>query len=179
MDILIIIIIIIAVVKKSNKNKAKTPPKTVPVTVSEMNQNAGRKQAQLRQQMEQQQRQKELKRRLEQKYGNPNAAARPKTPAAARTTDAYKKGDVNSNDSILERAIGNVKEEEKDELKERDFKQHQAAKPTPSKPKMSEPEDDAFMDRVYDLMITGYSGNLEFDRDFIAEGIEMLNRIQG
>ena len=27
-------------------------------------------------------------------------------------------------------------------------------------------------------MIMGYSGNLEFDRDFIAEGVDMLNSYQ-
>ena len=31
-------------------------------------------------------------------------------------------------------------------------------------------------DEVNDLIVKGYSGNLEFERDFLAEGIDMLNR---
>ena len=29
--------------------------------------------------------------------------------------------------------------------------------------------------RVNDLIVMGYDGNMKFDRDFIAEGVEMLN----
>ncbi|MCR5271936.1 MAG: hypothetical protein K6E13_03020 [Lachnospiraceae bacterium] len=32
------------------------------------------------------------------------------------------------------------------------------------------------MKKVRDLMITGYGGNLEFQRDFIAEGMDLLNK---
>lgn len=31
------------------------------------------------------------------------------------------------------------------------------------------------MKKVQELMVTGFSGNLNFERDFVAEGIEMLN----
>ena len=34
------------------------------------------------------------------------------------------------------------------------------------------------MKRVQELMVTGFSGNLNFERDFVAEGIEMLNRFE-
>ena len=37
-------------------------------------------------------------------------------------------------------------------------------------------EESDMMKRVNDLMVTGYSGEMNFDRDFVAEGIEMLNR---
>lgn len=33
------------------------------------------------------------------------------------------------------------------------------------------------VDEVNDLIVKGYSGNLEFDRDFLAEGMDMLSRI--
>lgn len=39
-------------------------------------------------------------------------------------------------------------------------------------------EDCDIMQKLNDLMIMGYSGNLEFDRDFIAEGVDMLNSYQ-
>lgn len=31
---------------------------------------------------------------------------------------------------------------------------------------------------IADIMVKGYSGDLDFDRDFISEGMDMLNRIQ-
>lgn len=37
-------------------------------------------------------------------------------------------------------------------------------------------EESDIIKRVNDLIITGYSGDMEFDRDFIAEGVDMLNR---
>ena len=33
------------------------------------------------------------------------------------------------------------------------------------------------VDEVNDLIVKGYSGNLEFERDFLAEGLDMLNRV--
>lgn len=33
------------------------------------------------------------------------------------------------------------------------------------------------IDEVNDLIVKGYSGNLEFERDFLAEGMDLLNRI--
>jgi hypothetical protein len=33
------------------------------------------------------------------------------------------------------------------------------------------------MDEVNDLIVKGYDGNLEFERDFLAEATDMLNRI--
>lgn len=35
------------------------------------------------------------------------------------------------------------------------------------------------MDEVNDLIVKGYSGNLEFERDFVAEATDMLNRMYG
>lgn len=34
------------------------------------------------------------------------------------------------------------------------------------------------MKKVQELMVTGFSGNLNFERDFVAEGIEMLKRFE-
>lgn len=34
------------------------------------------------------------------------------------------------------------------------------------------------MKKVQELMVTGFSSNLNFERDFVAEGIEMLNRFE-
>ena len=35
------------------------------------------------------------------------------------------------------------------------------------------------IDEVNDLIVKGYSGNLEFVRDFLAEATDMLNRMYG
>ena len=35
------------------------------------------------------------------------------------------------------------------------------------------------MDEVNDLIVKGYSGNLEFERDFLAEATDMLNQMYG
>lgn len=35
------------------------------------------------------------------------------------------------------------------------------------------------MEQVNDLMVKGYSGNLAFERDFLAEATDMLNRMYG
>ena len=34
------------------------------------------------------------------------------------------------------------------------------------------------MKQVEDLMITGYNGKLTYERDFVSEGIEMLNSFE-
>lgn len=46
---------------------------------------------------------------------------------------------------------------------------------------LQEYEDDVESDmlsQVNDRIVMGYSGEMEFERDFIAEGIEMLNSFQ-
>ena len=102
------------------------------------------------------------------------------------------------NQDILSRAKQNVQENDEDLLKEADRMQHEAARgaaETPSsdteckscnaegKPVGQQigadfDEDCDIMQKLNDLMIMGYSGNLEFDRDFIAEGVDMLNSYQ-
>ncbi|MBR2402235.1 MAG: hypothetical protein IKB01_05675 [Lachnospiraceae bacterium] len=37
-------------------------------------------------------------------------------------------------------------------------------------------EESDIIKRVNDLIVTGYSGDMNFDRDFIAEGVDMLNQ---
>lgn len=43
---------------------------------------------------------------------------------------------------------------------------------------LPEPPADNLMQEINDLMVKGYDGEMTFSRDFVAEGIEMLNRIQ-
>ena len=99
---------------------------------------------------------------------------------------------------ILSRAKQNVQENDEDLLKEADRMQHEAARGAADTPVLTPSEkvamqgvkpvgqqigadfdDDCdIMQKLNDLMIMGYSGNLEFDRDFIAEGVDMLNSYQ-
>lgn len=106
---------------------------------------------------------------------------------------------TSSQNDILYRAKMNVKENETDVLKDADTLQHQAARGAADAPvttpsgkvamEQTKPvgqqigaefdENCDIMKQINDLMIMGYSGNLEFDRDFIAEGVDMLNSYQG
>ena len=42
---------------------------------------------------------------------------------------------------------------------------------------MQDPELSDLIKEVYDRMIVGYDGNLAFERDFLAEGMDRLNQI--
>ena len=99
---------------------------------------------------------------------------------------------------ILSRAKQNVQENNEDLLKNADRMQHEAARGAADTPILTPSEkvamqgvkpvgqqigagfdeDCDIMQKLNDLMIMGYSGNLEFDRDFIAEGVDMLNSYQ-
>ena len=89
---------------------------------------------------------------------------------------------------ILSRAKENVAENEPDVFEQqahaevcRDFRAtaHAASDVNTHKelsPLCDTGEESDIIKRINDLMITGYSGDMTFERDFIAEGVEMLNR---
>ena len=113
-------------------------------------------------------RQQELKQRLQQKYGTA-ASNTAKPTQAARPVSNPGKG------AILNRADSNVNENQTDELREQFYKKTG----NPPKKVHGECEDEcSLMDQVNDLMIMGYQANLSFERDFVAEGVEMLNRFE-
>lgn len=125
-------------------------------------------------------------------YGNQTQSTSAKKERLSRSEQEKIKAD------ILSRAKKNVKENDADVLKQMDRMQHEAARGIADIPVMSvsrtvamektKPvgnqiasevdEDCDIMKTLNDLMIMGYSGNLEFDRDFVAEGIDMLNQYQ-
>ena len=114
--------------------------------------------------------QKATKERLQQKY-----APQPKTTATA-------------NGNILERAKENVQTKAADAFVQqahaevcRDYNETSHRMPDVKVHKEESAlcdtgEESDIIKRVNDLIITGYSGDMHFDRDFIAEGVEMLNR---
>lgn len=121
-----------------------------------------------------QQQMRDLKHRLEKKY---KSAPRPMKESQKNT---YSQNINYSNqkkqkkeNSILQSAKENVAENNIDFMKEADKKWHETAKVSPPNPG----EDTDILKQVYDLMIVGYNGNLHFERDFLSEGMDMINRI--
>jgi len=110
-----------------------------------------------------QQAMKDLKYRLEQKYKNQPPSMNKKQ------RNAYKQ-----EKSILQQAKQNVAEYDGDVMKQTDKKWHEKASEQNFSTSWEETD---MLSRVYDLMVTGYSGNLNFQRDFLAEGMDMINRI--
>lgn len=112
--------------------------------------------------------QKNTKERLQQKYGTQQKAA-PKV-------------------DILSRAKENVKEREPNAVQQqmhaevcRDYRATAHDKPDVATHKVVSKvcdtgEESDIIKKVNDLIVTGYCGDMSFDRDFIAEGVEMLNR---
>ena len=112
--------------------------------------------------------QKATKDRLQQKYATQQKAA-PKS-------------------DILARAKENVQENEPDVMEQqvhaevcRDFRATAHATTDVAQHKKlsalcDNGEESDIIKRVNDLIVTGYSGDMNFDRDFIAEGVDMLNR---
>ena len=96
----------------------------------------------------------ELKARLQEKYGT----AGKETKAAAELA------------ATPEKKPEPVKPEVKVHVPAKDCAEHLA--------EWNEPSGEDLMQEVWDLMIKGYDGELTFTRDFVAEGIEMLNQIQ-
>lgn len=115
-----------------------------------------------------------------------------------RTNTGYQNVNRADKDDILSRAKNNVQDNDRDLLKEIDSSQHEAARNAADQPVKSvsqsvsmekgKPQgqqigmewdkDCSILGTVEDLMIKGYSGDLSFDRDFISEGIDMINRYQ-
>ena len=136
--------------------------------------------------------QQQLKSRLQQKY-----AGRPFSAYSQQKTRQNR----DSAGDILERARNNVKENEQDELRvgteaenrdtrsaitnrqERPVKEGESIERAPLQNRDGfelglVSDGSELIRQLNDLMVMGYSGNLTFERDFIAEGVDMLNRFE-
>ncbi len=107
--------------------------------------------------------QQELKRRLQQKYGKvPDRTVQERKPQQ----DTY---------DILSRAIASVQEDAADEL----HPKNGGAAGVPADSGLLEMTGDSdLMRQVNDLIIMGYPAKLSYERDFLAEGIQMMNQYQ-
>lgn len=128
----------------------------------------------------------------------PQPSGRPVQNPWAQANRGTAQSRPQKNQDILSRAKQNVQENDEDLLKDADRMQHEAARGAADTPILTpsakvamqgvQPvgqqigagfdEDCDIMQKLNNLMIMGYSGNLEFDRDFIAEGVDMLNSYQ-
>ena len=128
----------------------------------------------------------------------PQPSGRPVQNPWSQTNRGTAQSRPQKNQDILSRAKQNVQENDEDVLKDADRMQHEATRGAAETPILTpsakvamqrvQPvgqqigagfdEDCDIMQKLNDLMIMGYSGNLEFDRDFIAEGVDMLNSYQ-
>lgn len=162
--IIIIAAVAGAVAKSSKKTQREKKGKEKQVTAQQMAQ-----------------KQREIKQRLQQKYGS-TAESRTQSaiPLQSAKQQAVRQNTIDRKESekqqaktdILCAANANVLVNQKDELRA-EFREMSAE--NGSVLCHDEVETSALMQQINDLMITGYRGTLSFERDFVSEGIEMLN----
>lgn len=114
--------------------------------------------------------QEELKARLQQKYGEISNEQKPEKPAGKE-----KAASVSMAEAVQRVATPpeKVKESEVNQFSPKPDRQTET-----NVMELQEPPTSDLMREIKDLMVKGYDGELTFSRDFVAEGIEMLNRIQ-
>lgn len=118
--------------------------------------------------------QRELKNRLTQRYGRP--ADRGTQGMGQQKNQQRPVGQPND---ILSRAAANVRENEQDQLEMEMDVRHPGSVMTRDAHDLigavDISEGSELMCQVSDLMIMGYQADLTFERDFVSEGVEMLN----
>lgn len=117
---------------------------------------------------QQSQKQRELKQRLLQKYGRGDEPVKRKQ----QSEQILKEQEYD----ILDRAEANVNEIQTDAVKRSMYEAQSGA--APGRFDADWEDSDILMRQVEDLMIMGYQYNFSYERDFVGEGIEMLNRIE-
>lgn len=127
--------------------------------------------------------QQELKNRLTQRYGKPvGTTARQTGNVQQRAGQQNMQRTVQKPNDILSRANANVRENAQDLLEQQMAVKHEGG------PMVRDAHDlvgavditesSELMRQVSDLMIMGYQADLTFERDFLAEGVELLNRYE-
>lgn len=122
--------------------------------------------------------QQELKERLQQRYGSRQTAQQ-----SYRNTSSqgYRKPSVQQND-ILTRATANVMENQQDELQSTSDAAKRDAAMMADAQRLADAIDiestSELMQDVNEMIVMGYQPKLSFERDFIAEGMEMLTQFE-
>ena len=115
--------------------------------------------------------QQELKQRLQQRYGTGQSGARQNSPQQVATQGYVSQQSRTQQGDILSRANANVRENDADRLERSLMPVHNTVETMGMQGLM---ESD-LMREINDLMIKGYQADLTFERDFVSEGIELLN----
>lgn len=139
------------------------------------------------------------------KWTNPASQAQRKAPQQTGRTQQRSAGKSAQENSILQKAKANASQQfdddtleargsadlnrvplgdeiMKDKAKARHIhSEHEAAHEAElsNQPGVDDFDTYHLIDEVNDLIVKGYSGNLEFERDFMSEATDMLNRMYG
>jgi hypothetical protein len=162
MKVIIYLIILVYIIKKVKKHKEENS-KQKPVQPNQPRQQVRPNQAS-QQVRPNQARQQELKQRLQKQYEN--VVNKYLTPIIE---------DGKQQDDIMGRVHANVAEYAGNQIEQEGKQDNIPVTEGHIDYCLTEDEDCSLMDRVYDLMIMGYQADLTFERDFVAEGIAMLN----
>lgn len=168
MDALITLLLIGAFIFKVIRKAEKTDKKSVQKRMTNQTKQPVQRTTQAQRDAYYYNQQKATKNRLQQKYGSQQKPAQ--------------------NGNILDRAKGNVQEKAPSAIQQemhaevcREYREPAHAEENVMEHKLQCDNCDTgaesdIIKKINDLMVTGYSGDMTFDRDFIAEGVDMLNR---
>lgn len=185
--IIIIVAIVIGEVKKQRRRQQGNsragqryqPPQQ---NYRPVNQNVARRQQESMAAMNA--KQQELKNRLTQRYGKPGGMVVNQNGNVWQRAGQQniKRQPPQQPGDILSRANANVRENEKDLLEQQMAVKHEGGPMVRDAHDLVGAVDIAesseLMRQVSDLMIMGYQADLTFERDFLAEGVELLNRYE-
>ena len=158
---LIFVVIIVNVIKSISKAQNGTKRSNIQQARTQQNVNQKGSQNHTYYYGEQQRTTKE---RLQQKYGK-----QPKGDILSRAKENVRENDQ---DKFAQEMHAEVCSEYKGHVSDNpNLKEHQA-----HSEECIDAQESDILKRVNDLIIMGYSGNMEFERDFVAEGVEMLNK---
>lgn len=169
MDTLITLIILGAFIRKAlKKSEGKKAKKTAKQSVPNQKRQSDRPvQRTTQAQHDTYYQQKKTKERLQKKYGLQQPSG--KTDILSRAKENVQKAEP---DTIQKEVHAEVCRDYRDTgHKAADVKIHRMQAVN-----CAAEEESDIIKRVNDLIVTGYSGDMKFDRDFIAEGIDMINR---
>ena len=115
--------------------------------------------------------QQELKQRLQQRYGTGQSGTQQNRTQQVATQGYVSQQSRAQQGDILSRANANVRESDAERLERSLMPVHNTVETMGMQGLM---ESD-LMREINDLMIKGYQADLAFERDFVSEGIELLN----
>ena len=115
--------------------------------------------------------QQELKQRLQQRYGTGQSGTQQNRTQQVATQGYVRQQSGTQQGDILSRANANVRENDAERLERSLMPVHNTVETMGMQGLM---ESD-LMREINDLMIKGYQADLTFERDFVSEGIELLN----